>query len=38
MAIMPALAVVCAREARVLKVIRAVREAVFTTTPRLAFR
>ena len=38
MPIMPALAVVCASEPRFLKLMRAVREAVFTTTPRLAFK
>src|SRR5258708_29179265 len=34
----PALAVVCASEPRVLKLKRAFRDAVFTTTPWLAFR
>ena len=34
----PALAVVCAREPSVLKLRSAVRDAVFTTTPWLAFK
>jgi hypothetical protein len=38
MPMIPAFAVVCAREPRFLKLIRAVKEAVFTTTPRLAFK
>jgi hypothetical protein len=38
MAMMPALAVEWASEPRFLKPIQAVSDAVFTTTPRLAFR